>query len=110
VLAAQGYPSSSSKGKLITGFESVAKMGDVKVFHAGTKLVDNRVLTDGGRILNITALGDNLSHAREKAYQAIAKLECQATFYRRDIALKAANNSPCTSITSDEVISNGVNK
>lgn len=89
VLAAQGYPNSGSKGKLITGLEAVASVPDVKVFHAGTKLVDNRVLTDGGRILNVTALGDTLAEAREKAYSVIPKLEFQGMFYRKDIAARA---------------------
>lgn len=94
ILAAQGYPSTGSKGKLITGFEAAAKLGDVKVFHAGTKLVDNRVLSDGGRILCVTALGDTLAAAREKAYQAIGKIECAGTYYRTDIALKAISEPP----------------
>ncbi len=89
VLAAQGYPNSGSKGKLITGLEAVASVPDVKVFHAGTKLVDKRVLTDGGRILNVTALGDSLAEAREKAYSVIPKLEFQGMFYRKDIAARA---------------------
>ncbi|MFO0814884.1 MAG: phosphoribosylamine--glycine ligase [Gemmatales bacterium] len=89
VMAGQGYPSSSSKGKLITGFEAAAKLPDVKVFHAGTKLQDQRVLTDGGRILNVTALGNTIQEARENAYAAVRKLEFQGMFYRTDIANKA---------------------
>ncbi|HQR42029.1 MAG TPA: phosphoribosylglycinamide synthetase C domain-containing protein, partial [Gemmatales bacterium] len=62
---------------------------DVKVFHAGTKLQDQRVLTDGGRILNVTALGNTIQEARENAYAAVRKLEFQGMFYRTDIANKA---------------------
>lgn len=89
VLAAQGYPATGSKGKLITGLEVAAGVPDVKVFHAGTKLLDNRVLTDGGRILNVTALGETLTEAREKAYSIIPKIEYAGMFYRTDIAVKA---------------------
>lgn len=89
VLAAQGYPTLSSKGKLITGFESASRVEDTKVFHAGTRMVDNRVLTDGGRILNVTALGNTLAEAREKAYSVVPKFEYQGMFFRTDIALKA---------------------
>jgi phosphoribosylamine--glycine ligase len=88
VLAAQGYPATGSKGKLITGLESAAQFPDVKVFHAGTRLVENRVLTDGGRILNVTALGNTLSEAREKAYAAVGKIEFQGMFYRKDIGAR----------------------
>jgi len=65
-------------------------MVDVKVFHAGTKLVDgNRVLTDGGRVLGVTALGETLGEARKLAYDAVAKISFKGMFYRKDIADKA---------------------
>lgn len=89
VLAANNYPAGGSKGKLITGLETVAQMPDVKVFHAGTKLIENRVVTDGGRILNVTALGENIAQARENAYAAIPKIDFQGMAYRKDIAAKA---------------------
>jgi len=86
VLAAPGYPATGSKGKLVTGLEAAAAVPDLKVFHAGTRLVENRVYTDGGRILNVTALGDSLTAARDKAYGIIPRIEFQGMYYRRDIA------------------------
>jgi phosphoribosylamine--glycine ligase len=88
VMAAQGYPATGSKGKLITGIELADKMPDVKVFHAGTRLVEGRIVTDGGRILNVTALGETLAEARTKAYAAVQKIEFQGMFYRKDIGAK----------------------
>jgi phosphoribosylamine--glycine ligase len=88
VMAAQGYPATGSKGKLITGIDLADKMSDVKVFHAGTRLVEGRIVTDGGRILNVTALGETLAEAREKAYAAVQKIEFQGMFYRKDIGAK----------------------
>jgi phosphoribosylamine--glycine ligase len=88
VMAAQGYPATGSKGKLITGIDLADKMPDVKVFHAGTRLVEGRIVTDGGRILNVTALGETLAEAREKAYAAVQKIEFQGMFYRKDIGAK----------------------
>jgi phosphoribosylamine--glycine ligase len=93
VLAAPGYPASGSKGKLITGLD-VATGPDVKIFHAGTRLVENRVFTDGGRILNVTALGDTLSDAREKAYGLIPRIDFQGMHYRKDIGAKGLATTP----------------
>ena len=90
VLASAGYPGRYEVGRLIIGLEDVARMVDVKVFHAGTKLVDgNRVLTDGGRVLGVTALGETLGEARKLAYDAVAKISFKGMFYRKDIADKA---------------------
>jgi phosphoribosylamine---glycine ligase len=100
VLTAQGYPATGSKGKLITGLEAAAAVPDLRVFHAGTRLVENRVLTDGGRILNVTALGETLTDARERAYSVIPKIEFQGMYYRRDIATKGLEKA-------DAVISTG---
>ena len=61
----------------------------MKVFHAGTKKVDSRIVTDGGRVLGVTALGDTLASAKEKAYQAARRIEYAGMFYRRDIGDKA---------------------
>jgi phosphoribosylamine--glycine ligase len=69
----------------------------VKVFHAGTRLEGSRVLTDGGRVLTVTALGEDLSDARAKAYAAVEKIRFPGMFYRKDIgekALKAARSEP----------------
>jgi phosphoribosylamine--glycine ligase len=89
VMASQGYPGPYLKGKVIQGLDQVARMPDVKVFHAGTKLEHNLVVTDGGRVLGVTALGDTLAAARQRAYEAVAKIQFQGAFYRRDIGEKA---------------------
>jgi phosphoribosylamine--glycine ligase len=89
VMASHGYPGSYSKGKVITGLAEVAKLPDVKVFHAGTRLENGLVVTDGGRVLGVTALGDTLADAKRRAYQAVARIHFQGAFYRRDIADRA---------------------
>jgi phosphoribosylamine--glycine ligase len=89
VMASQGYPSNYVKGKVIGGLDEARKLPDVKVFHAGTRLENNVVVTDGGRVLGVTALGDTLAAAKRRAYQAVEKINFQGAFYRRDIADKA---------------------
>jgi phosphoribosylamine--glycine ligase len=94
VVASQGYPGPYQKGKLITGLGEAAKLPDVKVFHAGTKLEGDRVVTDGGRVLAVTALGDTLESARRNAYAAVVKIRFPGMFYRKDIAEKALRADP----------------
>jgi phosphoribosylamine--glycine ligase len=89
VMASHGYPGSYAKGKVITGLAEVAKLPDVKVFHAGTALENRLVVTDGGRVLGVTALGDTLAEAKRKAYEAVSRIHFQGAFYRRDIADRA---------------------
>ncbi len=89
VMASQGYPGSYTKGKVITGLTEAAKMPNVKVFHAGTKLQNGVVVTDGGRVLGVTALGDTLADAKRNAYEAVSRIHFQGAFYRHDIADKA---------------------
>src|SRR4029079_2982353 len=87
VMASQGYPGNYPKGKVIMGLEEAAKLPDVKVLQAGTKLDSNRLtITDGGRVLGITALGDTLEDARRKAYEACAAIGWRDAFYRKYIA------------------------
>jgi phosphoribosylamine--glycine ligase len=94
VMASQGYPGNYPRGKVILGLDEAAKLPDVKVFHAGTRRDPSGLtLTDGGRVLGVTALGDTLQDAKRKAYEAIQKIHFQGAFYRKDIAdraLKAA--------------------
>jgi phosphoribosylamine--glycine ligase len=93
VLASGGYPGPFAKGKIISGLDEAAKVPGVKVFHAGTKLVDGIPATDGGRVLGVTAIGDTLADAKKAAYGAVAKISFPGMFYRKDIgdkALKAA--------------------
>jgi phosphoribosylamine---glycine ligase len=94
VLASQGYPGSYTKGRVITGLAEAAKLPDVKVFHAGTKSEKGLVVTDGGRVLNVTALGDTLPEAKRKAYDAVSRIHFQGMFYRRDIADKGIHHAP----------------
>jgi phosphoribosylamine---glycine ligase len=94
VLASGGYPGSFAKGKLIQGLDEAAKVPDVKVFHAGTKLeAGGAVLTDGGRVLSVTALGDSLPEAKARAYEAVGKISFPGAFHRKDIADKAISKA-----------------
>ncbi|MBI3410270.1 MAG: phosphoribosylamine--glycine ligase [Planctomycetes bacterium] len=90
VMASGGYPGAFSRGKVVLGLDEAAKVPDVKVFHAGTKRDSNNLtITDGGRVLGVTALGDTLAAAKRKAYEAAAKIHFQGAFYRKDIGDRA---------------------
>jgi phosphoribosylamine--glycine ligase len=89
VMASGGYPGKYEMGKPIAGLDEVSRMADVKVFHAGTRLDNGRVLTDGGRVLGVTALGDTLADAKTRAYEAVSKISFKGAHYRTDIADKA---------------------
>lgn len=84
VLASGGYPESYEKGKEITGLNDVDD--DIVIFHGGTKLRDNKIVTDGGRVLAVTALGTTLDQARSKVYKNIPKIHYEKMEYRKDIA------------------------
>jgi phosphoribosylamine--glycine ligase len=88
VLAAAGYPDEARKGDPIQGLDAAAIEG-VKVFHAGTELRDGRVLTAGGRVLCVTALGGSVRDAQERAYAAVARISWAGMHYRRDIGYRA---------------------
>jgi phosphoribosylamine--glycine ligase len=94
VIASGGYPDKFEKGFEIKGLARAAAIDDVKVFHAGTRLDGQRVLTDGGRVLGVTALGDTLEEARQKAYAACSCIEFRDMFYRKDIGAKATHLAP----------------
>ena len=85
VLASEGYPISYEKGKPITGLEAFEGKDDYYCFHAGTKLVDGQVVTNGGRVLGITAVGNDLKEARAKAYEATEWVQFENKFMRHDI-------------------------
>lgn len=89
VMASQGYPGKYELGKPIAGLDEVSRMADVKVFHAGTKVDNGRAVTDGGRVLGVTALGDTLADAKKRAYEAVSKISFKGAHYRTDIADKA---------------------
>ncbi len=89
VIASGGYPGQYEKGKEITGIESAEALGEVKVFHAGTKIDCGKLLTSGGRVLGVAATADNLKMAQERAYKAVEKISFENCYYRTDIADKA---------------------
>jgi phosphoribosylamine--glycine ligase len=89
VMASGGYPGPYEKGKVIEGLDDAAKMQDVMVFHAGTAISGGKLVTAGGRVLGVTALGETLAHARERAYAAVAKIRFDGAQYRRDIGHRA---------------------
>ena len=87
VLAAAGYPDSPRKGDAVEGMEAANKIG--KVFHAGTAVSDGHTVTNGGRVLCVVGLGDDVEQAKAKAYEAVAKIHFEGMQYRKDIADKA---------------------
>ncbi|MFN5470360.1 MAG: phosphoribosylamine--glycine ligase [Pirellulaceae bacterium] len=89
VVASEGYPGEYEKGKEITGLEAAGQVEDVKVFHAGTRLDQGRVLTDGGRVLGVTALGATISAAKLQAYTAVQKVRWPGAWCRKDISDRA---------------------
>ncbi|HTQ50265.1 MAG TPA: phosphoribosylamine--glycine ligase [Candidatus Acidoferrales bacterium] len=89
VMASGGYPGSYPKGKPLLGLAEAAKLPDTKVFHAGTALKNGQVVTNGGRVLGVTALGKDLKAAQTAAYAAVEKICFEGVNFRRDIAAKA---------------------
>ena len=89
VMCSGGYPGKYETGKQITGLAEAAKLADVKVFHSGTKPDRDRIVTDGGRVLAVTALGDTLAKAKARAYDAVKLIQFPGAHYRTDIAAKA---------------------
>ncbi len=89
VMASGGYPGDYQKGKIITGLEEAGQLEDVLVFHAGTKEQDGDIVTSGGRVLGVTALGETISDAKARAYEAVDIIKFDDVYCRRDIADKA---------------------
>ena len=87
-MASGGYPGHYEKGKPVRGLDEVAKIPGVKVFHAGTALKDGQIVTSGGRVLGVTALGKDLAAARAAAYAAVEKIHFDGACFRRDIGAK----------------------
>ncbi|MDP2799086.1 MAG: phosphoribosylamine--glycine ligase, partial [Deltaproteobacteria bacterium] len=92
VMASQGYPGNYEKGKIIQGLATVSKMKDVIVFHAGTVRKDNHIITSGGRVMSITALGSDHKQAIERAYEAVGRIKWEGVYFRKDIGRKALKN------------------
>jgi len=89
VMASKGYPGDYEKGEAIKGLERVSGMKDVFVFHAATVLKDGRMVTDGGRVLGVTGLGEDVAKAIEKTYEAVRAISWDGVHYRKDIGRKA---------------------
>jgi len=89
VMASSGYPGSYEKGKAITGIEQAEQLEDVVVFHAGTSIEQGNVVTCGGRVLGVTAMGVRIADAKVRAYEAVDRISFEGAYFRRDIADKA---------------------
>lgn len=89
VMASEGYPGEYETGKVISGLDRAAEVEGVKVFHAGTKLRDGEVVTDGGRVLGVTATANTISGAKLRAYQAVKEIRWTGAWCRKDISDKA---------------------
>ncbi len=101
VMASAGYPGSYPKGLPVKGLEAAKKMEEAVVFHAGTRFKGKSVVTDGGRVLGVTALGDTVAEAIERAYQTVRKIKWQGAYFRKDIgqkALKRMSQAPAVGI------------
>ena len=94
VMAARGYPGSYAKGSVIDGLDDAAAVAGVEIFHAGTKTEGGRILANGGRVLNVSALGSTVREARARAYEAISRIHWPQGFYRHDIGWRAVEGEP----------------
>jgi phosphoribosylamine--glycine ligase len=93
IAASQGYPGSVQMGHAITGLDNAAMIEGVTVFHAGTALRDGDIVTAGGRVLAITAVGETLPSACDRAYAALQKIHFDGMYFRRDIGHRALQKS-----------------
>lgn len=93
VMASAGYPGPCEKGKVIRGLEEAGRLPRTKVFHAGTARADGEFVTNGGRVLGVTAAGATLAEARARAYQAVRKIQFDGAQFRRDIGAKALGSA-----------------
>jgi len=89
VMAAKGYPGDYAKGSVIEGLDEAGAIEGVEIFHAGTKSAGGRIVASGGRVLNVTAMGDTVGQAQRRAYQAVDKIQWPEGFCRRDIGWQA---------------------
>ncbi|MCE9546290.1 MAG: phosphoribosylamine--glycine ligase [Planctomycetia bacterium] len=89
VMASDGYPGDYKRGLPIRGLEDAARLNDVKVFHAGTATLGDQVITDGGRVLGVTALGSSIAAAKLQAYKAVKCIRWEGAWCRKDISDKA---------------------
>ncbi|MDP1837563.1 MAG: phosphoribosylamine--glycine ligase [Reyranella sp.] len=94
ILATKGYPDSYPRGSEIRGLDKAAKVEGVEIFHAGTKADGSRILANGGRVLNVTAMAPTVEEARAQAYKAVDLIDWPEGFCRRDIAWRAVGRKP----------------
>ena len=88
VMSSNGYPESYETGKEIIGLNRFSNRKDIKVFHSGTRSKDDRILTDGGRVLCVTALGDNINQSNVNVYSAVDQIDWDGKYYRKDIGFR----------------------
>jgi len=88
VVSAGGYPGAYEKGRPLSGLDDAEELEGVVVFQAGTKIKDGRLVTSGGRVLGVTALGTDLLQAQKRAYEAVKRVRFDDMYYRRDIGDK----------------------
>jgi phosphoribosylamine--glycine ligase len=88
-MAANGYPGSYAKGSVIDGLDAAAQVEGVEIFHAGTVAENGRIVANGGRVLNVSALGKTVAEAQSRAYAAIDRIRWPGGFCRRDIGWQA---------------------
>jgi phosphoribosylamine--glycine ligase len=93
VLASGGYPGKYEMGKSVSGLDEAAKIDGLQIFHAGTKQLNDEIVTAGGRVLAVTALGSTIAEARSRAYEAVGRIHFENCHYRRDIALTAVTDN-----------------
>lgn len=93
VIAAKGYPEKVRVGDTISRINDADEVDGVKVFHAGTRVQDNKLVSNGGRVLNVTAIANDLHTARERAYEACSKIKFDGMHYRKDIAYQALDGN-----------------
>ena len=89
VMAAKGYPGDYARGSVIEGLDEAGAVDGVEIFHAGTKTENGKILANGGRVLNISAIGKTVGEAQRRAYEAISQIRWPEGFYRHDIGWRA---------------------
>jgi len=89
VMAAKGYPGDYAKGSLIEGLDAAAQVEGVEIFHAGTLARHGRILANGGRVLDVSAVGKTIAEAQARAYRAVDRIRWNDGFFRRDIGSRA---------------------
>jgi phosphoribosylamine--glycine ligase len=94
VMAAKGYPEGYATGSAIEGLEAAAALEGVQIFHAGTKAEGGRILANGGRVLDVSAVGKTVGEAQRRAYRAIDRIRWPDGFCRRDIGFRAVQGEP----------------